>query len=220
MIRCSVDTTEVLAWARALQDNAEQALKATMNDIRKRGPTWIAKGVAEDYGISAKEVTGGGVVNLSVRGSGFKDLTLQYTGRMLTPTHFHMTPTAPKPGRGGYTIKATIKKGNRATIGKVKKISKKQWANIGRNFTRQGTRNSPESPPMLSYTGNKKLGGTNFIPFQRTKQPGVMDKVIKTIAVPQMIKDGSGNLKPAVEEQLNTNIEKRFNHYVDRYLGR
>lgn len=213
MIQCSVDTTEVLVWARHLQDNAEQAIKATMQDIRKRGPTWIAKGVAEDYGISAKEVTGGNVVSLKIRGSGFSDLTLQYKGRRLTPTHFHMTPKAPKPGRGAYTIKATIKRGNRATIGKVKKISKKQWTNIGRNFHRQGTQNSPESPPMLASPKGVNL------PFQRTKQPGKFDEIIKTISVPQMIKDGSGKLKPAVERQLNTNIEKRFNHYVDRYLG-
>lgn len=211
-----VETAEILAGMKELERNGRKAIESTMKDIRKRGPTWIAKGVAEEYNIKAGEVTGGKLVSMSVRGGGLGDLTFHYKGRMLTPTHFSMSPKAPKPG--AYTLKTTILKGKRATLGKVKKLTKKQRQNIGRNFRRQGTRNSPESPPMLAYTGNKKLGGTNYIPFQRTKQPGVFDKVIKTISVPQMIKDGSGEMKPAVKRQLNENIEKRFVHYISRYL--
>ena len=41
-----------------------------------------------------------------------------------------------------------------------------------------------------------------------------MDHVIKTVSVPQMIKDGKGTLKPSVRKELNENIEKRFDHHI------
>lgn len=212
----NLEEAEVLSKLRDMQKDAETAVERMMKDIKSRGPTWIAKGVSEKYNIAASKVKGGGLVKLNISGGGLGDLVFTYRGRMLTPTHFKMTPTAPKPG--AYTIKATILKGKRATIGKVKKITKKQRKNIGRNFHRQGMHNSPESPPMLMYTGNKKAGGTNYIPFQRTKQPGNFDKAIKTTSIPQMIKDGSGNLKPAVKKQLTENVEKRFMHYAGKIL--
>lgn len=209
-VSIQIQAAEALAGIKELEKASQKVIDRTMADIRKRGPTWIGKGVAQEYNIKAGEVAGGKLVKMRVRG-GSSDLEFKFSGRMLTPTHFNMTPKAPKPG--AYTIKATIKKGQRATIGKVKKITKKQRQNIGRNFRRQGTRNSPESPPML--VSPKGLA----LPFQRTKQPGNFDKVIKTISVPQMIKDGDGNTKPAVRKQLNENIEKRFEHYASRLLG-
>lgn len=213
-ITVALEGVETLANLRKAQKDAEKALRRTMQDIRSRGPTWIAKGVAEEYNLKPGEITGGGLVSMRVRGQDLGELEFQYKGRLLTPSHFSLSPKAPR--QGSYTLKATIKRGQRATLGSVKKLTKKQRQNIGRNFRRQGTRNSPQSPPMLAYTGNKQAGGTNYIPFQRTRQPGNFDKVIKTISVPQMIQDGSGTLKPAVRRQLNENIQKRFDHYTSQ----
>ena len=213
-IKITFDDLQAVADLRELADKSELAMRRTMGDIRKRGSTWIAKGVTKDYNLTTAKVKE--LSKLKVTGDNLNEVTFNYSGRLLTPSHFKMSPTAPKPG--AYTIKATIKRGNRATIGRVKKLTKKQRKNIGRNFQRKGTRNSPTSPPMLVGTGSKREGGTSHIPFQRTTQPGHYDKVIRTLSVPQMIQDGQGNTKPAVRESLSENIEKRFNHYTDQIM--
>lgn len=213
-VKVKMDDAAALAELRKIAVDSEKALNRTMKDIKSRGQTWIAKGVSKDYNLTSAQVKG--LSKLKISGDGLGSIEFQYTGRVLSPAHFKMSPTAPKPG--AYTIKATIKRGQRVTIGHVKKLTKKQRKNIGRNFTRQGTRNSPTSPPMLVSTGNKREGGTSHIPFQRTKQPGNFDKVIKTLSVPQMIQDGQGNTKPSVKKILNENIEKRFNHHMDQVM--
>lgn len=211
-VKITLDDAAALAKLRQLEAETEKALSRTMSDIKSRGPSWIAKGVTKDYNLTTAKVKE--LSKLKVTGDGVRDVTFDYKGRVLSPSNFRMTPTAPKPG--AYTIKATIKRGERVTIGQVKKLTKKQRKNIGLNFTRKGTRNSPTSPPMLVSTGAKRTGSTSHIPFQRTKQPGRFDKVIKTLSVPQMIQDGQGNTKPSVKKILNENIEKRFNHYLDQ----
>lgn len=212
-----IDIGKIKDELKSIKNASETVIQKTMTDTKKRGPGWIGKGVSQEYNIKSKDVTGGKLAKLKVKGDAVKTLAFEFSGRMLTPTHFKMTPTAPPPG--AYTIKATIKKGKRTTIGKIKKLTKKQRQNIGRNFRRQGTRNSPSSPPMLASTGNKREGGVNFIPFQRTKQPGSLDRAIRTISVPQMIQDGKGQTKPAVSAEININMQKRFEHYLKRYLG-
>lgn len=218
-IKIEFDELAAVGELMELNENCEKQMDRMMSEFRRRVPTWIAQGVAKDYNIKKSDVSKKSKVK--VEGLGVGDLTFTYTGRMLTPTSFGMSPTAPMPG--AYTIKASIKRGQRATIGHVKKLTKKQLKARGRNFTRQGTRTSPASPPMLQYTGNKRADGTNYIPFQRTKPGGSttggpMDHVIKTISVPQMIKDGQGQTKPGIEKILNENIEKRFNHYTDQIM--
>lgn len=218
-IKITFDDIKATAELRELANKSEQAMQHTMSDIRKRGPAWVAKGVSKDYGLTSKDAQS--LSKLKITGGTIGDLTFTYTGRLLTPSHFKMSPTAPKPG--AYTIKATIKRGKRATIGHVKKLTKKQRKALGKNFTRKGSRTSPSSPPMLIGTGNKREGGTSHIPFQRTKyggstSGGPMDHVIRTLSVPQMIKDGQGKLKPGVAEQFNDGVEKRFNHNVDQIL--
>lgn len=211
-VRITLDDAAALAKLRQIEADTEKALSRTMSDIKSRGPSWIAQGIKKEYNITSTKIKN--LAKLRVTGDGVHDITFDYKGRVLSPSNFRMTPMAPKPN--GYTIKATIKRGERVTIGQVKKLTKKQRKNIGRNFTRKGTRNSPTSPPMLVSTGNKREGGTSHIPFQRTKQPGHFDKVIKTLSVPQMIQDGQGNTKPGVKKILNENIEKRFNHHLDQ----
>ena len=218
-IKITLDDAKVAAELRDLANKSEQAMTRTMSDIRKRGPSWISKGIREEYNLTAAKVKDRSKVRVS--GGGLGDLTFTYTGNLLTPASFNMSPDKPKPG--AYTIKATIKRGKRATIGRVKKITKRQRKNIGRNFTRQGARTSPSSPPRLMGTGAKRAGGTSHIPFQRTKyggstSGGPMDHVIKTVSVPQMIKDGKGNLKPSVRKELNENIEKRFDHHIGQIM--
>lgn len=203
------------------QTAPKTVIEKTLNDVKIRGPVWIAAGVSDHYNVKKAEITGGKIGKVKIKGGSIETLMLQYTGRRLTPTHFGMSPQAPKDGAGSYTSKATIIKGQKKTLGKVKKLTKKQRANIGRNFTKQGQRNSPQSPWMLHSTGAKSADKVQYIPFQRREQPGKLDHVFKSVSLPQMIRKGKdGPLQPTVDARLNEGIEKRFNHYADRYLGK
>ena len=126
-----------------------------------------------------------------------------------------MTPKAPGPN--AYTLKASIIKGQKATLGKVKKLTKKQRAALGANFRREGTQNSDHSPIMLMHTGNTKEGGTSYIPFQRKSTDRNDIKAIKTVSLPQMV---SGNRTHAgITKTINDNLGKRLDHYMNRYMG-
>ena len=131
-----IQAAETLIRIQELEKSTKICIERTMKDIKKRGPTWIAKGVAQTYNIKPADITGSNLVKLNIKGGSLKELSFKYTGRRLTPAHFKMIPVEPKSG--AYTIKATIIKGQRVTIGKVKKITKKQRKNITKNFHRQG----------------------------------------------------------------------------------
>ena len=152
-------------------------------------------------------------IPIKVAGRTVDTVRIIYKGRVLTPVRFGMTPKTP---RASYTLKTEITKGGKKTLGKVKKLTKKQRQNIGRNFTRQGQRSSNKSPVMLMSTGNAHAGGTNFIPFQRVSHRRNDLKAIKTLSVPQMVSN------PQVEKNIYSKISKelgkRFEHYTERYF--
>lgn len=197
-----------------------KVINSTFKDIKSRGPGWIAAGVSEKYNVKARTVTSRKLGTVKFTGNKIDRLQLEYEGRLLTPTHFGMTPKAPK--KGGYTVTAEVVKGKRKELGgSVKKLTKKQRRALAKNFTKSGTQNSPQSPVMLMHTGNTKEGGTNYIPFQRVSANPKDIVVIKRISLPQMVTEGKdGPLHPEVERSFNENLEKRFNHHMKRHMGK
>lgn len=213
--------SEVLSELEQMKKASETVIKRTVSDISKRAPGWVASEVVQVYGIKKGEITpskngkGKKAGSINVRGESIASLQLVYRGRVLTPTHFGMTPKSPPAGRG-YTLKANILKGNKATLGKVKKLTKKQRATLGKNFTRSGTRSSDHSPIMLMGTGAKSVDKIGSIPFQR-KSPNRMNvEAIKTVSVPQMV--SNEKTEPGISKTLNENIEKRFHHHLSRMM--
>ena len=195
-----------------MQKAPKKVQEMTAKDFKKRAPGWVSDEVRKEYNIKKADVK-----PIRVKGDTLSTVTIVYKGKLLTPVHFSMTPKAPNPGRG-YTLKATIKKGDRKTLGQVKKLSKKQRQNIGRNFTHQSTRSSSKSPIMLMHTGNKKAGGTNYIPFQRQSQRRNDLKAIKTLSIPQMVSNPKveENIQAAISEKLG----ERLTHHFERYIGK
>jgi hypothetical protein len=62
--------------------------------------------------------------------------------------------------------------------------------------------------------------GETYIPFQRRTQPGKMKFVQRAVSLPQMITEGkNGPFHPEVEQSFNENLEKRFKHYLEKYMG-
>lgn len=213
-----------------LKKAPQTVLNRTEADIRSRGPNWIAQGVVERYNLGGSknkgkaEIQSGKIGKLKIKGKLGKDMQLEYEGRYLTPVHFGMNPTdQPVPGTP-YTMKWKVLRDGgtpmKSKIKSPKKLTKKQKQNIGRNFTRQSTRTSERSPWMLQHTRNAKTDGVNYIPFQRTSSTGrKMGHVAREVSLPQMVTQGkNGPMHPEVEKIFNANLEKRFDHYCDRYL--
>lgn len=185
-----------------MRKTSETVKKRILADFRNRAPSWIAAEVSKVYGIGKKDVSATG--NMRVEGNDFDNIRVVYKGRVLTPTHFKMSPTTPKPS---YTLKAEITRGQKSTLGKVKKLTKKQRQALGQNFKGGAPKTSQSSPIMLMSTG-----GTNYIPFQR-KSPNRNDvHAIKTLSVPQMVSGDRAhdNINKAIQEGM----EKRIAHHM------
>lgn len=216
-VRCEVKNYKVV---KKKIDDMQKAPRKVMTSLtaeaKKRVPGWVAAEVTKEYGVKKGEITGQKIGKVTPQGSDFKSVRIVYTGRVLTPTHFNMSPKEPKPG-GGYTLKATIVKGQRTTLGKVKKLTKKQRAALGKNFTGSGSRQSDHSPIMLMHTGNAKEGGTSYIPFQRKSVNRNDVAAIKTISLPQMV--SSKRTEEGIQRAINEGLGKRLDHYMNRYMG-
>lgn len=208
---------------RKLQKAPEIVSKRIVSDFKSRAPGWIAKEVAAVYNIKQNEVkpSGGGgggksIGNIGVKGNTITTAKLVYHGRLLTLTHFGMKPAEPPNTRKAYTIKVKIKRGKGKTVGKNKRLTKKQKKNIEKNFRKQGKQNSTASPIMLLHTGNRQEGGTNYIPFQRVSQRRSDLKAIKTVSIPQMVSNDV--VKENIEKTLSTEMGKRIDHHMKRYM--
>lgn len=193
-----------------------KVMKALMSDARKRVPGWVSTEVAKVYGVKKSDVPNK-IGSLKVVGDNIQDLKFIYSGRKLTPAHFNMSPKAPNPG-GGYTLKATILRGKRSTLGKVKKLTKKQRKALTKNFTGSGTQKSAKSPIMLMHTGNTQAGGTNYIPFQRVSTNRKDVIAIKPTSLKQMIENKQTKL--GIQASLSENLQKRLDHHMQRHMGK
>lgn len=190
----------------------QKALNATLKDVKARAPGWVAKEITAVYGVKKSEVQDGTLGKVKVEGDSLQTARIVYTGRPLTPTHFGMTPKS--PGSNAYTLKASFIKGQKATLGKVKKLNKKQRAALAKNFRGEGTRSSDRSPIMLMRTGNTRADGTNYIPFQRKSTRRNDIEAIKTVSLPQMV---SGHrTAPQISQAINENVQKRLEHHMKR----
>lgn len=188
-----------------------QVIKSITAEAKKRAPGWIATEVTKEYGAKKSEITSKKLGSITPKGNGIEEVKIIYTGRPLTHTHFSMSPKAPKADRGAYTLKATIIKGERATLGKVKKLTKKQRAAMAKNFTGSGTKTSDHSPIMLM-----RAQGGHYLPFQRVSKNRNDVKVRKAISLPQMV--SSERTHEGIQKALSDNIGKRLDHYVNRYM--
>ena len=108
---------EILEKLKSLEDGGEKALKGTINQLRRRAPGWVSQEVTNVYGIKKSEIkasgTKEGAGSISLAGKTVDSLYLVYRGRVLTPTHFSMTPKKRPAGNRRYTVQASIFKGQK-----------------------------------------------------------------------------------------------------------
>lgn len=210
---------DMIRQLQRMRNNTETVCRNTISDFQKRAPSWVAKEVTRVYTINKQEVrstrtqSGRAIGGIRFSGRTIGSCSIVYTGRALSPTYFKMTPKM--PNGSGYTLKVEILKGKKETWGKIKKLGKKQRKNIGKNFTRQGTQNSPTSPKMLLSTGNRQENGTNYIPFQRVSQDRNDIKAIKTVSLPQMV--DNPQVRQNIDATIQTQMSQRLEHHMGRY---
>lgn len=214
---------------KKLQNKLNKAKKASekvqsslIGEFKKNAPGYIAKETTKVYSIKPKEIKPNSkgsnkkIGKITVRGKTIATISLVYQGRVLTPTHFGLTPKAPQIG-SSYTLKAQfLKSSGKKTLGKVKKLTNKQRKAIAKNFRKKGTQNSVQSPIMLMGTGAKGENKTSRIPFQRVSQDRHDLKAIKTLSMPQMV--SNKRVQDGIDKVFSNKIGKRLNHYIDRYM--
>ena len=208
------DLQKVIDKFGNIDKDGRKAVEATVKDIRARAPSWVAQEVVNVYNIKKSEITPStqkdkenGVKkagSIKVKGDILKRMQIVYKGRLLTPVHFGMTPKVPPKGKS-YTLKMQVYKGKKEVIGRYKKKRKP---------------NGPfaeKSHNILMGTGNKKVDGVNYIPFQRmSRRRGDLEKFIST-SVPQMI-ESNEEVRTAIEKRLHDELEKRLEHNIKRFV--
>ena len=195
-----------------MKDAPQKVMKALTSDIKTRAPGWVSTEVTKTYGIKKSDISGRKVGTVTVKGNDARNVKIVYTGRPLTHTHFSMSPKVPKEG-GGYTLKATVIKGQRKTIGNVKKLTKKQRAALAKNFTGSGSKSSDHSPIMLM-----RANGGQYLPFQRVSKNRNDIEIKKTVSLPQMV--SSERTHDDIQQAINEGLGKRLEHHMNRYMGK
>lgn len=112
---------KLLDQVQEIDEKGRKAVKATVRDVKSRAPGWIAQEVTQVYNIKKSEITpssGKGAKpkkmagSIQVRGETIEEMTITYSGRLLTPVHFGMTPKTPPAGKS-YTLKMQVVKGQK-----------------------------------------------------------------------------------------------------------
>lgn len=210
-----------------IDEQGRKAVKDTVRDVKARAPSWIAQEVTSVYNIKKNEITPSGknsikkdgitpsgknsskskkmAGSVNVSGETIEELTITYSGRMLTPVHFGMTPKTAPPGKS-YTLRMQVVKGQKKVIGRYL------------NTRTPGGPYSERSHNILMGTGNTEDGGVSAIPFQRMSRTRTDIKKFTTISVPSMITSERTNEK--MMTRLHEETAKRLQHNLDRALGK
>lgn len=199
-MKMTIKATGIKAVTKQLEKDAKAAQKvltATGNDMRRRVPGKVADEVVTAYGIKKSEITPISksakkpkktAGSIRVKGATVSEVSITYAGRLLTPTHFSMTPKAPpKPTgkkRRRNPITAQIKKGQRKSLGSD------------------------------VFLGSNRGGG--YIPFRRTTKSRYPIESVKTLSLPQMI--DNENVSKRIQQDINELLEKRLEHNLKRFL--
>lgn len=112
---------EVKADLQKTEEQVAKAVNATTSDFAKRGPGWISQEVIDVYAISQKDIKKNTMRpkyngKICIAGLKLNNVEIKYKGRLLTITHFKMTPK--KRPKKSYRVSAEIKKGNKARMPK------------------------------------------------------------------------------------------------------
>lgn len=176
---------DIVKRLRKLENGGKVAIQRTVSDFASRAPAWVSKGIRQHYGVDNVVIKEAamkpkrGRTSIKVSGTTVDDVTLEYKGRLLTPTHFKMKPAKRPPSAKKYQVNAEIVKGKRSQL---------------------------HSQAFLGRASKSTEAKT--IPWQRVGDGRLPVHVIKTISVPQMI-DGRARetIEQTINEGLGKRFE-------------
>ena len=187
---------KLLGDLKGLNKDVDKAISRTVADCKTRAPAQVTKAVTAVYGIKSSEVTAAGkaakggaktVGAIKVKGVSVDSVQLIYKGRLLTPTHFSMTPKKRPEAGKKYTVKAAIFKGQKKVLG---------------------------SSVFLASSG---AAGTTEIPFKRITKKRLPIEAVRTVSIPQMItnekvaEDIQARIDELLTKRLQHNTERIAN---------
>lgn len=215
------DFSALNKYIESYENNAEKAIKATLNDFKRRAPSWIAAEVVKEYTIKKNEIVQSkstkrtaGISN--VQGNTIDTAVIIYKGRPLTPLHFSVTPKVSK----GLTDKKALINANGLDIAggrkpeaaysrMPKKYKIKMAVKKGKQEQLVG---KYDTPPFMAPV---KKGSTTQIPFQR-KADSKEIVAFRSVSLPQMVQNET--VAEGIQKEINDKLRKRFEHHVERFM--
>ncbi|MCI5996113.1 MAG: hypothetical protein MRZ45_09265 [Blautia sp.] len=201
---------------KAMNKNAEKAISRTVSDFKSRAPGWISQAVTEEYTIKKNEVknamTGARKVgSIEVRGTAVDNIQLVYEGRMLTPTHFKMSPKKPSTVRQNARLIPGQNTSSNSDVVVAKPLKSKAITVEIHKGQKKVLSGKYDNTPFLA--SNR---GDGFIPFQRRGEERSDIVSIKTTSVPQMITNEK--VSASIQEKIIEGIQSRLEHHVAQAL--
>lgn len=209
---------EVLSGLNKRKEYAAKAVNSTCKDFKSRAPGWINKAVTQKYTIKSGEVKGAlkGAHNVGTTvlgGVKLDDIRLEYSGRILTFSHFRFTPKKP----AGVSKKRGLIPGQYTTAGRpvvyaslLKKTNAKVTVKKGQTKVLKG-RYSPT--PFIA-----SMRGSPMMPFQRRTAERSSVVSMRSVSIPQMITNEE--VSQDINERISEGLGKRLQHHLDRYSNK
>lgn len=194
LISVDVSAADVKKYLERKQSNMAKAVSATASDFRSKAPGWVSKEVRSVYGVDTKALTSAkgkpyadGSIKLGIER--ITNFSINYNGRVLTPTHFKMKPIR-RPKKTPYVVSAEIVNGSRKDL---------------------------SSTAFLAPAKKRVDGDTNIaeLPFVREGDGRYPIRSIKTVSVPQMIT--GERVADTLSDIINKNMEKRLKYHIERF---
>lgn len=219
-INIAVDAAGSLrATLEKMEAQSETVVKRTVSDFKSRAPAWVSAAVAEEYAIKKAEVKGAmtgvkkGIGKIKVAGVTVDEISLVYSGRLLTPTHFKMKPSTPPKKRAnetrlipGQNIKSESPVGDVAIVAPLAPYQVTAEIKKGKRVTFPGQ----------VFLGTNK--GAGYIPFQRVSEDREDVESIKTVSVPQMITNEK--VGEEIQKKIDEGLGKRLEHHLQQQLAK
>ncbi len=147
-----------------------KAINATTSDFGRRGQGWVSQEVRKVYGADLKTIKSayqGYEKKGKVRVGGVKidNIGLKYNGRLLTITHFGMTPKT-RPAKP-YQVKAAVLKGAKKVVAADAFIAASKGAMLA--WRRIGKKRTPIAPV-------KAISVPQMVVSKRT-QPAIQKRI-------------------------------------------
>lgn len=191
-----IDVKTALADVEKAYGHDAKAVQYTIHDMKSRAPGMVADEVRKVYMVQKKDIMPKSGIDIKTSGDSISTFTLTYKGKRLVPSKsmFHLTPAA-RPGANPYTLRMTVKRGNRGKIGRYRKTR-----------TRGGS--------YSQKTGALIMGD---IPRQRM-EPGHKGalRTFRTTSIPQMVSNTQDGVKNRIETKLAEETNKRLEYHLSR----